>query len=428
MAVADVEKLAEEYEAEKPGRRLGPIHEKIVTVACAGLSSYAIYWVLNPVPAQRYRTSFLLVALALTFLVYRGWGKRDGGRGVRAARDHRLAARARLVVALGYTLVDFDEFVRRAAQPNDLDIAFGVTTILLVLEATRRTVGWILPAVVIGFLALRLLRRRAADEWDITTRATASPHRRADLHGPAGDLRRPARRRGHLHHPVHDLRRRARVLGRRPLLPRPLARGHRPLAYGAGPHDRAGRLPARHRVGLGRRDHGHPRHRHLADPAARRLPAGGRRRRARGLGHRRDPVAADPRRGRVHHRRVPRRVLPDGPALRGDPVAALLPGDPARDRDRRPPLRHHGGRRRDAAGGPAAAALRLPLLVAVRDRGLPGARPLAVPRGALRDGARVRAVVPGPRAPDDARGGSCEALAAGARRCCRWRRRARRPG
>ena len=163
MAVADARTSTgspRSYEAEKPGRRLDPIHEKIVLVACAGLSLYAIYWVLNPVPAQRYRTSFLLVALAMTFLVYRGWGKREERRGDasgRAITDWLLALGS--VVALGYTLVTFDEFVRRAAQPNDLDIAFGVVTILLVLEATRRTVGLDPARGGDRLPALRLLRR-----------------------------------------------------------------------------------------------------------------------------------------------------------------------------------------------------------------------------------------------------------------------------
>ena len=170
MAVAtpDAQKLAEEHEAEKPGRRLGPVHEMIVKVACAGLSLYAIYWVFNPVPAQRYRTSFLLVALALTFLVYRGWGKpkeREDGTERPGVTDWLLALAS--VVALGYTLVTFEEFVRRAAQPNDLDILFGVTTILLVLEATRRTVGWILPAVVAAFLAYAFFGGELPVSWSI---------------------------------------------------------------------------------------------------------------------------------------------------------------------------------------------------------------------------------------------------------------------
>ena len=164
----DAEKLAEEYEAEKPGRRLYGIPALIVTVACAALSVYAIYWVLNPVPAQRYRTSFLAVALALTFLTYRGWGRRKEGEDKErpGITDWLLAAAS--VVALGYTLVNFDEFVRRAAQPNDLDILFGVATIALVLEATRRTVGWILPAVVFAFLLYAFFGGELPATWDIS--------------------------------------------------------------------------------------------------------------------------------------------------------------------------------------------------------------------------------------------------------------------
>ena len=168
--------------------------------------------------------------------------------------------------------------------------------------------------------ALRLLRRRAAGELGHRARRLRrAADRRPDLHGPAGDLRRPARRRRHLHRAVHALRRGARVLRRRALLPRHLARRHRAAPHRPRPHDRDGGLPARHGVGLRRRHHRHARQRHLADPAPRRLPQGRGRRRARRLRHRRDPVAADARRRRVHHRRVPRRLLPDGAALRAIP-------------------------------------------------------------------------------------------------------------
>jgi TRAP transporter 4TM/12TM fusion protein len=152
------EELSEELEAERPGRRLAGLPGFIVASAGVGLSGYAIYWVLNPVTAQFYRTSFLAIVLALTFLVYRGWGRppeRKPGEPRPVERpgvtDWLLALLA--VVALGYTLVTFDEFVRRSVEPDALDLIFGVTTIVLVLEATRRTVGWILPAICLLFLA-----------------------------------------------------------------------------------------------------------------------------------------------------------------------------------------------------------------------------------------------------------------------------------
>ena len=48
--------------------------------------------------------------------------------------------------------LDFSRFIYRAADPLPIDVALGGLTILLVLEATRRAVGWILPATAIGFL------------------------------------------------------------------------------------------------------------------------------------------------------------------------------------------------------------------------------------------------------------------------------------
>jgi TRAP transporter 4TM/12TM fusion protein len=157
--------LIEELEGEKPARKLTGLPRTVVNLLGLGLSSYALYWVLNPLPAQVYRTTFLAIALAMTFLVYRGWATRSPKNGGQQEPDNG-AARTRpdrpgvtdwllavlSVVALGYTLVVFDEFVRRAVVPTTLDLTFGVITILLVLEATRRTVGWILPAICVLFL------------------------------------------------------------------------------------------------------------------------------------------------------------------------------------------------------------------------------------------------------------------------------------
>ena len=120
---------------------------RLVTVLAAGLSLYALYWVAFIVQPQIYRVSFLLITLVLTFVLYPtvpAW------RGRVAALDWALAAVS--VIVLAWPIVDFDRFVYRAATPNGLDILFGAITTLVVLEATRRTVGWILPVTAIAFL------------------------------------------------------------------------------------------------------------------------------------------------------------------------------------------------------------------------------------------------------------------------------------
>ena len=114
----------------------------------AGISLYALYWVVAIVQPQVYRVSFLLITLVLTFLLYPA----------RRARRKRVTPldwvfAALSVAALAWPIIDFDQFVYRAATPTTTDLALGTVVTLLVLEATRRTVGWILPVTALAFLA-----------------------------------------------------------------------------------------------------------------------------------------------------------------------------------------------------------------------------------------------------------------------------------
>ena len=152
----DQEALLAEYEAEKPARRLSGIPLRVVQGISVALSLYALWWVFNPMPAQLYLPSFLMVGLSLTFLVYRGWGRSRqqiarGGADNPHPVDWALAAVT--IVPFAYIVSDWDSFFRRAVVPNDLDLVMGTLAIVLTLEATRRTVGLLVPLVVVGFLA-----------------------------------------------------------------------------------------------------------------------------------------------------------------------------------------------------------------------------------------------------------------------------------
>ena len=134
-------------EADLPTRRLQGWTATLATVLAAGLSCYALYWVVGIVQPQIYRVSFLLVALVLTFLVFPAhprWRARV------VWLDWTLAGAA--IVALAWPIIDFDQFVYRAATPLTLDLVLGAVTTVLVLEATRRTVGPILPVTAVAFL------------------------------------------------------------------------------------------------------------------------------------------------------------------------------------------------------------------------------------------------------------------------------------
>jgi TRAP transporter 4TM/12TM fusion protein len=133
-------------EAETPARALGGLTGRAANILAAALALYAIYWVVSVVETYRYRASYLLIALVLTFLVYPATAR---GRGRVSAFDWIAIVVA--IASLAWPLIDAD-FPYRAATPTAVDLILGTATILLVLEATRRTAGWILTAIVAGFI------------------------------------------------------------------------------------------------------------------------------------------------------------------------------------------------------------------------------------------------------------------------------------
>jgi TRAP transporter 4TM/12TM fusion protein len=118
------------------------------TVLAVGLSLYAIYWVIGIVQPLVYRVTFLAMTLVLSFLFYPA-GRRDRDRVT--LLDWALIALT--CMALAWPIFDFDEFIYRAADPTAIDFTMGLITIVAVLEATRRTTGWILTITAALFLA-----------------------------------------------------------------------------------------------------------------------------------------------------------------------------------------------------------------------------------------------------------------------------------
>ncbi len=133
---------------ESPGRALQGWSRRAATALAIGLSLYSLYWVLFIVQPQIYRVSFLLVALVLVFMLFPA----SHGLGSRRIAIVDWVLIAASIVSLSWPIADFGRFVYRAADPLTIDVALGGMTILLVLEATRRSVGWILPATAIGFI------------------------------------------------------------------------------------------------------------------------------------------------------------------------------------------------------------------------------------------------------------------------------------
>ena len=133
---------------ERRARELAGFPRHLAAALAVGLSLYALYWVLFIVQPQVYRVSFLLVVLVLTFLCYPA---RRGSSARVSPLDWTLVGAS--IVALAWPLWDFNRFIYRAANPGSTDLILGALAIVLVLEAARRTVGWVLPATALAFLA-----------------------------------------------------------------------------------------------------------------------------------------------------------------------------------------------------------------------------------------------------------------------------------
>jgi TRAP transporter 4TM/12TM fusion protein len=122
-----------------------------VTLAAVVMSAYHLYSAYEIVPAQTLRAVHLAFVLFLCFLVFP------------VARRYRhrimwwdwLAALLAIAVTW-YLLQGGDDLTDRNTSPLPWDIVFGITLMALVLEAMRRTSGWIMPVICLAFLAYAL--------------------------------------------------------------------------------------------------------------------------------------------------------------------------------------------------------------------------------------------------------------------------------
>jgi TRAP transporter 4TM/12TM fusion protein len=147
MTVDTSPQAIEEIESEGRIRQLAGWSGMLAIGLALALSLYALYWVVAIVQPQVYRSIFLLLSLVLTFLLYRGTSASKAVSPI----DWVLAVLS--MAALLWPIYDFDLFVYRAATPTAIDVALGIVTLVLILEAARRTAGLILPVTCAIFLA-----------------------------------------------------------------------------------------------------------------------------------------------------------------------------------------------------------------------------------------------------------------------------------
>ena len=140
---------SDEKAATPPATR---VLQWVVTVIAVAMSLYHMYVAaFGPPEAMIFRGTHLIFALTLVFLLYPF--RAEGGAAWRVL-DFAL-----LVTGWGLVLnifLNYQAFTNRIIYIDELTAAdkfWAVVSVIVVLEATRRVIGWALPLTAIAFLA-----------------------------------------------------------------------------------------------------------------------------------------------------------------------------------------------------------------------------------------------------------------------------------
>jgi TRAP transporter 4TM/12TM fusion protein len=157
LTEAEMKALEERYDPEVRFRPLLPALGVIAAVALFVLSAYHFYTAGFGIPqATFHRGLHLAFTLGLIFLTFPAWNTTRAPRNSLltplglSLPDWLLAAAG--VVSAMYVPWIFNDLAFRVGNPLPVDVAMGTILILVLLEATRRSMGWPLPVIAILFM------------------------------------------------------------------------------------------------------------------------------------------------------------------------------------------------------------------------------------------------------------------------------------
>ncbi|MBI1943380.1 MAG: C4-dicarboxylate ABC transporter permease, partial [Betaproteobacteria bacterium] len=141
--------MSEEKAASSPASRA--LRWLVLGIAVA-MSLYHMYVAgFGPPEAMVFRGTHLLFALTLVFLLYPS--RAGGGAGWRLLDAVLLVGGWSFVLHIFF---NYEYYTNRTIYIDELnawDKFYAVVAVLVVLEATRRVIGWALPLTAIAFLA-----------------------------------------------------------------------------------------------------------------------------------------------------------------------------------------------------------------------------------------------------------------------------------
>src|SRR5215217_680827 len=163
VAVSDeaLQKAESFVEAEEgAANRLMGWAGRISTAIAVVMSLFHLYAAYAIVPTQELRYTHVAFTLVLSFLLF-PLATRFRNR----IRWWDVVPGLLAVVTIGYALWGGEDFTDRATVPLRWDVIVGVVFIILLLEATRRTTGWIMPVVSLLFIAYAMLGPHLPAPW-----------------------------------------------------------------------------------------------------------------------------------------------------------------------------------------------------------------------------------------------------------------------
>ncbi|HWV52402.1 TRAP transporter fused permease subunit [Pseudorhodoplanes sp.] len=154
---------AEEFIEQEEGatNRLSGWAGRTVTAIAVAMSLFHLYAAYEIVPTQELRYTHVAFALLLCFLLFPAASRfRD------KIRWFDVIAGLTCVGILIYAIVGGEDFTDRATTPNRTDVILGVVFIALLIEATRRTIGPIVPIISLLFIGYALAGPYLPPPWN----------------------------------------------------------------------------------------------------------------------------------------------------------------------------------------------------------------------------------------------------------------------
>ena len=124
------------------------------------MSLFHLYAAYDIVPTQQLRYTHVAFVMLLSFMLFPA-----AARFRNRIRWWDVLPGLVAVGILVYALEGGEDFTDRATLPDRLDIILGVAFIFLLLEATRRTTGLIMPVVAVLFVAYAMLGPHLPPPW-----------------------------------------------------------------------------------------------------------------------------------------------------------------------------------------------------------------------------------------------------------------------